>query len=223
MNRPARQGERGIGLIAIAVWIVALAVMMAAAIDIARLSHTAGEVQAIADAAALAGAKAIYDNGGIAGPEVDAARRTGNVNTFDGKLFPLADDSTGVMTVEAGSFNGVTFVASGTPSNAVRAVATGKDVQFITSNLMGAFLGNSATGSDVTKEAIAAFGCGTLCQPQLPVVLCDGLVQNLDPNAPCGSGDITFNGPIAQVPSPLDTSCWSCLTPGCGANTQGYL
>jgi hypothetical protein len=74
----------------------------------------------------------------------------------------------------------------------------------------------------ITKEAIASFGCGTNCQPQLPVMLCQGLVQNLDPSLPCDSSNPNF-GVLSQTPSPTDTSCWSCLSPGCGANTTTYL
>jgi len=80
MKRQARHGERGIGLVAIGIWIVALAVMMAVAVDIARLSHSASEVQAIADAAALSGARALYNNGRTPGPEVAAARKAANFN-----------------------------------------------------------------------------------------------------------------------------------------------
>jgi len=36
-----RKGERGIGLLVVALWIGALAVIAAVAVDIARLSHTA--------------------------------------------------------------------------------------------------------------------------------------------------------------------------------------
>jgi len=223
MKRRARHGQRGIGLVAMAVWIVALAVIMAVAVDVARLSHTAGEVQTIADAAALAGAKALYDNRGVAGPEVDAARGVGNVNRFDGRLFPLSDNADGTMTVEAGTFDGTTFnPGGGPPANAVRAVATGKAVQFVAGNLMGAVLGNTATGSDITKEAIAAYGCGSNCQPQLPIMLCQGLVTNLDPTQPCDPASLNL-GPLTQTPAPDDTSCWSCLSPGCSASTPTYL
>ena len=223
MNRRARHGERGIGLVAIAVWIVALAVITAAAVDIARLSHTASEMQAIADAAALAGVKTLYDNGLIAdGTEITDARKYANKNRFDGKDFPVTDDATGRMTVEVGHYDDAGWHPGDSPTNAVRAVATGIDVQFVTANLIGSVLGSTATGSNVTKEAIAAIGCGPQCQPQLPIMLCEPLVTNLDPDAACSNSQITI-GPLTQIPSPSDTSCWSCLSPGCGANTTTYL
>ena len=223
MKRRARHGERGIGMVAIAVWIVALAVITAAAVDIARLSHTASEVQTIADAAALAGVKTLFDNNLVSdGTEVTAARNYAHLNRFDGKDFPVTDDATGAMTVDVGHYNGTTFTSGGSPTNAVRAVATGIDVQFVTANLIGSIFGSTATGSNVTKRATAAIGCGPNCQPQLPVMLCQGLVTNLDADKLCDSSKFTL-GPISQIPSPTDTSCWSCLSTGCGANTQNYL
>src|SRR5689334_5052342 len=102
MERQRRKSERGIGLVATAVWIIAFAIIMAAAVDMARLSHTASEVQVIADAAALSGARALYLNGGTPGPEQDAAWGVAHQNSFDGKIFPASNDATGSMIVDAG-------------------------------------------------------------------------------------------------------------------------
>src|SRR5215813_9313321 len=93
MNRRKRHGERGIGLVAAALWFAALAVLAAVAIDIARISHTASEMQGIADAAAIAGAKAVLEAGGTAGPEQTAAFAVANQNYFNGTQFPTSNNS----------------------------------------------------------------------------------------------------------------------------------
>jgi hypothetical protein len=222
MKRHGRRRERGISLMAIGIWIVALAVMAAAAVDIARLAHTASEIQSIADASALSGTRALFKTGGDSSQAIDAARTTGNFNMFDGKFFPLTDDSTGSMAVDTGHFDGTTYTAGGAPPNAVRARPTGKNVHFVAGNLISAFVGGSgATGSDVTKEAIAAFGCGATCRPELPLAACIGTPPNqvntaLSPDVPCGTVGVA---PLSQAPA-AGSSCWTCLSPSCSTGSS---
>ena len=209
-----RKGERGIGLLVVALWIGALAVIAAVAVDIARLSHTASEVQSIADAAALAGAKALLENGGTAGPEQTAAFKVANQNRFNGQLFPLSNDATANLLVEPGNFDSAAsppFTPSLDGGNAVRATPTARNIPFIASALVGPFLNQaSSTGSDVTKSAIAAFGCGTNCQPDLPVAICNDAVTTIPSNRICESTDFAGVPPLNQTPA-VGVSCFTSL------------
>jgi putative Flp pilus-assembly TadE/G-like protein len=211
-----RKGERGIGLLAVALWIGALAVIAAVAVDVARLSHTASEVQSIADAAALAGAKALLEAGGVAGPEQTAAFAVANQNRFNGQLFPLSNDATANLFVEPGTFDPAATppfspVAGGGNGNAVRATPTGKNIPFIAAALVGPFLNQaSSTGSDVTKSAIAAFGCGTNCQPDLPIAICNDVVTTIPSNRICESSDFAGVAPLSQTPA-VGVSCFTSL------------
>src|SRR5277367_6963974 len=60
---PMRRGERGQTLILVAVSLIALMGMAALAVDLVTLYAARSEVQRAADAAALAGAKALADSG----------------------------------------------------------------------------------------------------------------------------------------------------------------
>jgi Flp pilus assembly protein TadG len=226
MKRKSRHGERGIGLVAIAIWISALAVIAAVAVDIARLSHTASEVQAIADASALAGAQAVLEGGGVAGPEQTAAFTVAHQNYFNGQLFPSANDGTGTMLVEPGMFDatGPTFasVASGSNANSVRATPTALNVPFVAGALVGPFLnGTSSPSSNVTKTATAAFGCGTNCQPDLPIAICNDVVTTIPSNRICQSSDFAGVAPLSQTPA-TGVSCFTSLgtTLSADSNTE---
>jgi hypothetical protein len=226
-NRPNRRGERGIGLVATAVWFAALAIIAAVAIDIARISHTASEMQGIADAAALAGAKAVLEGGGTAGPEQTAAFAVANQNYFNGTQFPTSNDASASMVVEAGTFDptatpSFSAVGGGGQANSVRATATGIDIKFIAAALVGPFLNQaSSTGTDVTKSATAAFGCGTNCQPDLPLAICSDVVETVPSNRICQSSDFAGVAPLTQTPA-TGVSCFTSLgtTTSASANAE---
>ena len=63
MRRMDRSKERGIALAVVAIALVAIFAMIVIAVDVGRFAHTASEVQAIADLAALSGAKSVLVRG----------------------------------------------------------------------------------------------------------------------------------------------------------------
>lgn len=75
-----RKHESGIALAVVAVFMVALLGFAALGIDVARLAHTASEVQAVADAAARGGAKALLDSGGTPGSGIARAKVIAGLN-----------------------------------------------------------------------------------------------------------------------------------------------
>src|SRR5262249_2839505 len=147
-----RKGERGIGLLAVALWIGALAVIAAVAVDVARLSHTASEGQSIADATAPPGPQAPPENPGAAGPRQTAAFQVAHQNMFNGQLFPLSNDATANLLVEPGTFDPAAsppFSPSAGGGNSVRATPTVRNIPFVAAALVGPFLNQaSTTGSD---------------------------------------------------------------------------
>lgn len=71
-NTPHRHGERGQTIILIAISLISLLAMAALAIDVVTLYVARSEIQRAADAAALAGAKAIADSGFTSLPTTDS-------------------------------------------------------------------------------------------------------------------------------------------------------
>src|SRR5262249_61687468 len=141
--------------------IAARGVMAAGALVAARLAPTGGEIQSSADASALSGARALFKSAGSSPQAIHAARTTANFNMFDGKFFPLADDSTGSMLVDTGHFDGTSYTAGGSPPNAVRTRPTGKNVAFVAGNLISGFLGGSGgAGRGVPQGSERALGWG---------------------------------------------------------------
>jgi hypothetical protein len=120
------------------------------------------------------------------------------------------------MTVEAGLFDPTQSppfgsVASGSNANAVRATPTAMNVSFIASALVGPFLNQaSSSSSNVTKTATAAFGCGTNCQPDLPIAICNDVVTTIPSNRICQSSDFAGVAPLSQTPA-TGVSCFTSL------------
>src|SRR5438874_8743436 len=73
-------GERGFALIAMALFILAFLGLTAIAVEISRLTHTATEVQASADSAALSGAAALAKSLS----EVTGGQNAATANSADG-------------------------------------------------------------------------------------------------------------------------------------------
>src|SRR2546428_2410422 len=86
--RARQRRESGVALVGAGIWFLALAAMVAIAVEIARLTDTATEVQTAADSAALAGALALSQGH----PELAVARgqaAAGN-NQADGRAVASA-------------------------------------------------------------------------------------------------------------------------------------
>src|SRR5437667_8010260 len=80
-----RRGQEGFVLVLSGILLLTMFALIAVAIDIGRISHTATEVQGIADSAAMAGALAVLKEG--AGKAQPAATAAANDNRFDGHNF----------------------------------------------------------------------------------------------------------------------------------------
>jgi hypothetical protein len=90
-TRRQRTAERGVALVVVAVFLATLFALTAVGIDVSRLSHTATEVQTVADAAARGGAKALLDQGGTPGVGITRAHLIANKNLVEGDFAPDAD------------------------------------------------------------------------------------------------------------------------------------
>jgi hypothetical protein len=109
-----RANEHGAALFSVAIFLVVILGFTAVGIDVARLAHTATEVQTVADVAARAGAKALLDTGGTPGEGIARAKQIGNLNLMNGELAPDAN-----VVVDEGHYNVATgqfeYCTSDTP------------------------------------------------------------------------------------------------------------
>jgi len=112
---PERGRQRGVALALAAIFLAAILAMSAVAIEVSRLTDTATEVQAAADAAALAAAQNVI-NGGTAGPggtATVAAQTVAGRNATDGRTPAAESFSTSPFTTPT------RFVSSSTTSRSL--------------------------------------------------------------------------------------------------------
>ena len=230
MRRPRRRGERGIALALVGIALVAIFAMIVIAVDIGRFAHTGAEVQAVADLAALSGAKQILLRGaGTAQAGADTAARQ---NSFDGRTF-INDGTIATLPAEEGCYTRPaagcttncfgTFTVQAPPCpagqfQAVRATATGNTVRIITAALLPINVGLQSL--NITKQAIAAIVGNNATQGSLPVVLCPTILQQLQPGGTCVQGAVMAQNIF--VPDPAQNSCYSSLSPTDAASAQRF-
>jgi len=196
IRRP-RSGERGMVLVTLALSMTALFALLAVAIDVGRLAHTANEVQTVADIAATAGAKALADVAATAGPDgllqsatkssaQTQAQTVARENRVDGAGATIDASQIEVL----GQYNPQTGAFSGAPPYySVRATPNA-----IVQNLFAGMFGYQS--STVTKTATAGLlGLGK-AQPTLPLALGQCHFQNGLP-------------PLIRMPSGTDNSGWT--------------
>ena len=220
-----RRGQDGFALIAGGLVLLAMFALIVVAIDIGRISHTATEVQGIADSAAMAGALAVLKEG--AGKAQPAATAAANDNRFDGQTF--VDGTNGQLDVKEGSWDPSTasFTPDGSPTNAVRAIATGQSVRYVTAPLIPGV----APTSDIQKLAVAVIAAPSLAIVNVPLAICSSVANGVSPQppGPCANGDGTVIKPPCGALPPngsclpdieaqgTQNSCFSGL--GTGANS----
>jgi hypothetical protein len=156
--------QRGVALVGFAVSMAALFAIAAVAVDMGRIATTADEVQAVADAAATAGAMTLFKNGTAAQAKADAQTVVGQ-NRVNGATATIA-----ASAVQVGQYDPTTktFTNGATPPNAVRATPSAT-VQ----NLFVGIFGSRFMNTTVTKTATAGFvGVGS-ATPTLPLVIGD--------------------------------------------------
>jgi Flp pilus assembly protein TadG len=112
--------ERGVALVAVAIFFAVLLGITAIGVDLGRLAHTSTEVQAVADAAATAGAIALNKRNGVAGGSLPDAHVVSGDNMMNGSLAPDAN-----VDIVEGNYNfaTATFTAGGAKRAAVKATA----------------------------------------------------------------------------------------------------
>ena len=204
-----RRNERGgvvLGFMAIALLVfMGLAVV---AIDFGHLGLSANEVQIVADTAATAGARSLMRNANGAGenPVTVAQAVVAQNHLDDGSASIAASD------VEIGTYDFTTrsFAVGGASPNAVR--ATGRAT---VANMVAGFFGDRT--SDVTREAIAAYGGSLSAKPICPIAvgLCEFQQYQTSPTCSKLPG-------LSQAPSANDTSGWTSLSPS-SASASGAI
>ena len=210
-----RRGQEGFALIAGGLVLLAMFALIVVAIDIGRISHTATEVQGIADSAAMAGALAVLKEG--AGKAQPAATAAANDNRFDGQNFVAGTN--GHLDVNEGSWDPSTasFTLGGSPTNAVRAIATGQSVRYVTAPLIPGV----APTSDIQKLAVAVIAAPSIAVVNVPLAVCSSVANGVSPQppGPCANGDGTVIKTIPDLEQQgTQNSCFSGL--GTGANSQ---
>jgi len=230
MKRPPRKGERGIALVAIGIAIFAFFALMVIAVDVGRFSHTASEVQSVADLAALSGAKSVQVKGSGLGYAQEGANAAARQNKFDGRAF-VNDGAVASLLAEEGCFTPPaadcstdcrgTFTAGGVTCSsgqfaAVRATATGHAVKVVTASMIP----GTASQEDITRRATAVIAGHNGVQPTMPVTLCPALLTQLQPNMQCVQG-----APLQAVlfaPDGSQNSCYSNLALAGGASGSDF-
>jgi hypothetical protein len=93
--------QRGAALTVVAVFLVVILGFVAVGVDVARLAHTATEVQSVADVAARAGAKGLADAAGVPNAGIARAQLIAAKNVMNGDTAPAAD-----VLVDEGHYDG---------------------------------------------------------------------------------------------------------------------
>jgi len=187
------RNERGAILAFTAIAMVAFLSFAVVGIDLARLAFTATEAQMVADAAATAGASALFENrSAVAQAQIVALQ-----NTIDGRPASLGGDA-----IEIGHYEFAThsFVAGLTPHNAVRATAQSR-----ISNFIAAILGTPSTV--VSKSAVAAAGGVGSDNPVLPITVGECHFDDFQNSMSCA--DLPT---LKQVPNTSENSAWTSLS-----------
>ena len=198
-----KQRERGVLLIVAGLWLFAVSSVAAIAFAVSRLTHTATEVQAVADAGALAGAGAL-----VYGKDAyTSANNVAAVNAIDGKAasFERGD-------IVLGFYDPVTyrFIAGGAPQDAVQATAHAR-----VNTVWGAIFGDP--NITVTKQAVASYSPLSTDRipgvPTLPVVVGSCFFSAFQTSDQCSQLPT-----LTQVPDPSNNSGWTSLQSGVQAN-----
>ena len=217
--RAGERSERGLALVAVAVWLGAVLALAAIAIEVAHLTTAATEVQVASDSAALAAAVAL--SRGKSTSEAQAAGQSAAAANFvDGH----AVDSNGVQ-IDIGHYDPAPsanphFSTTCTPGvcaggcNAARATVTVSGVQYVMANIL-----NGQTATDVTKNAVADAECLGSGYANLPMAVCEGAFQQIPGDQTCGTGTGTF----VMNPNGGQNACWSGLTLPGNPSTPDFL
>ena len=200
--------ERGVSLIAVALWIMGFFALTAAGIDVGRIAYTASEVQSAADVAALTGARAIVDG---VNPQTAADTILGSggasPNIING-LSAYAGSTSRV--VEQGSVSNAGVFTAGTATTDTAARAT---VVATVDNLFTGIFGGSNGSTTITKVAIAGFTTVTSGRPDIPLAISGSCFDNFN----CTAGN------CPALSTFTNNAGWTGLTLGHSASTTRSL
>jgi hypothetical protein len=213
--RARQRRESGIALVGAGIWFLALAAMVAIAIEIARLTDTATEVQVAADSGAIGGALALAQ--GHADQAVARGTTAASNNQADGRAV-----GAGGVLIEVGHYatdpaanpHFVTPCAGGTDCNAIKATVTVDNVQYIVASLFG------SAQTSVQKTAVASAQCQGSASSPLPLAVCQQALAN-----PLGRDDLCIDAPLKtglKMASAVN-ACWTTLSAGTGSNVVQSL
>lgn len=216
---PRREKERGAALALAGIFLAALLALTAYGIDVGHLAHIATEAQAVADASARAGARALNDAGGLPGSSDPNAHTIAGENRLNGAPAPPVD-----VLVDEGFFNSIDreFECCSTNSpccstgswGALNCVAGGAD----RCAKRSAVLVTARTTADNLLAGI--FGAPTTPVRKLAIASYQGPSSGCDPPEGCGVSDYTcwcehnrapclpIAVPSCRFPNPCpDTGC----------------
>jgi len=228
-----RRSQRGQTILLVAVSMVSLLAMAALAIDVVTLYVARTEVQRAADAAALAGAKAIADSGVTTLPSTDAnlpaaitlaeSMATSAINAVVGASAPLNNPVAGSPPALVSGYPTFNFAPNNNPTVTVVLQQTNLPTFF--ARIWGA--GASSTSATATAEAYnpSNSNAGSFT-PIAPRCVKPWLVGNADPtNPPSGkfideaTGNVTANlATLTATPFNLQADCKSTFPSSCSPN-----
>ena len=194
--RPTRR-NRGAVLVFAGFILLASVGLAVVAIDLGHLSVVAGEVQTLADAAAVSATRSLMQADGKGDPKAAAATLLAN-NTVDGIA-----GSKAASEIQTGTFDFAknSFTAGGSNPNAARVTVTAT-----VANIVAGVYGDNQ--SEVTREAIAAFSGNANAYPTLPLAIGECHFASFQSSGQCSSLPT-----LKQAPDGKDGSGWTSLGP----------
>ena len=210
--------ERGVALVAGALWIAAILAMAGIAIEVGRLTTTATEVQVAADAGALAAAVALGKNQTPSQAQA-AGTSTATANFADGRAVDPSSVQIDVGHYDPAPSANPHFSTACTPGgssdscNAARATVTVSGVNYIMASIL-----NGQLATTVTKTAVAAAECPGSGYANLPAAVCSQALQSIPQDETCGA----VSGPFVMNPNAANNMCWTVFDPSISANANAF-
>jgi hypothetical protein len=191
------------------IFIMAILGMAAIAVEVSRLTDTATEVQAAADAAAL-GASVARAKGQTEGQAIQAGKDMANINYADGRNIPNAS-----VVIDPGNYDpkratGDKFHANEDPHNAFRATVTMTGVKYILAMIL-----NGQSSTSVQKRAVAVPDCPSTMTADFPMTICDSYVAGIDLGTQCSDQPMLRQ----LVPDGATSACWTSLGTGSASSS----
>lgn len=178
-----RRNEAGIGFLSLAITMPVLLVSVALAVDVARVTHARNDLQNALDAAALAGARAIYDTETSVENVLKNARNVAGLNELQGTQSTINID---ISAIEIGiyDFPTATFVNAPQPIdmaqvNSVRVQASMSEAASPIALVLA-----GVESYNPTLSAVAVLGAPSKSKSVFPMVVVKELFADIPPGIP---------------------------------------